>query len=163
MADFLLDQLFIYNKTNIAVISREYRFYFQATLYFRFTLLRYFWATNTNPDISVGIVVFPQVLPDYCILQYFNEYFPNIYCDISAVFLSGNNISVKNINVFTLKWLLQLTQTISSVYEDYMICNKGIKHCHQLSAWCPGWVGNDVTSWFTMGWEKLSNGYFNYD
>ena len=84
MADFLLDQLFIYNKTNIAVISREYRFYFQATLYFRFTLLRYFWATNTNPDISVGIVVFPQVLPDYCILQYFNEYFPNIYCDISA-------------------------------------------------------------------------------
>ena len=68
MADFLLEQLFIYNKTNIAVISREYRFYFQATLYFRFTLIQYFWATNTNPDISVGIVVFPQVLPDYCIL-----------------------------------------------------------------------------------------------
>ena len=129
IADFLLDQLFINDRTNIAVIRRDYRFNFQATLYFRFTLLRYFWATNTNPDISVGIVVFPQVLPDYCILLYFNEYFRNIYCDISAVFLSGNNISVKNINVFTLKWLLQLTQTISSVYEDYMICNKGIKHC----------------------------------
>ena len=102
MADFLLDQLFIYNKTNIAVISREYRFYFQATLYFRFTVLQYFWATNANSDIYVEILVFPQVLPDNCI----NEYFPNIYPDISAVFLPGNIIIVKNIDVFTLKWLL---------------------------------------------------------
>ena len=154
-----MDQLFIYNRT----IITDHIFNFIATLYFRFIVLRYFWATNANPDISAEIVVFPKILPDYCIFHYFNEYFSNIYPDISAVFVPGNTIIVKNINVFTLKWLLQLTQTISSVYEDYMICNKGIKHCHQLSAWCLGWVGNDVTSWFTMGWEKLSNGYFNYD
>ena len=102
IADFLLDQLFINDRTNIAVIRRDYRFYFQATLYFRFTVLQYFWATNANSDIYVEILVFPQVLPDNCI----NEYFPNIYPDISAVFLPGNIIIVKNIDVFTLKLLL---------------------------------------------------------
>ena len=111
-----MDQLFIYNRT----IITDHIFNFIATLYFRFIVLRYFWATNANPDISAEIVVFPKILPDYCIFQYFNEYFSNIYPDISAVFIPGNMIIVKNINIFT------LTKMIITTNAEYFIYIRGL-------------------------------------